>query len=542
MTRWFAISIVLLVLLAPRARAAQIDVSALLKETEQTVEKVDADRRGLLLELAGQYAKHGERHRAQRILEHLVKQMTPPPTAAIADEHVPEKNLFLGEVARAEAKFGYVAEALQTTNAISDSFRAAFAQSNIADVQAEAGDFQGALTTCDRIDSQAGWWKAVALGQVAFAQANAGHFDASLHTVKLIEGVPAKDDDTRKMNRACRNNALMWIAREMAKRGRLKEALQTAERDDRVLARLRAFEDIAKIQVKRCDKAGAKVTARKALRLAAQLHDIDAIWEAAATQAAVGDVTGAIESTSKYLTSPVKAYALLPISLAQISAGERDAAARSFDEALAVIRKGALDDSLLQHFAVEQAKAGQFERAIKVAEAIRNSPTKAAALREIAIQVLKRHDVPRALKIADSIKDSYHRALALRSIAVAQAKAKQPVAKQTFEDALEAAKSIEIGGGTDVIALCEVGLAQVQAGCVDAAAKTFDDARRKALQYKEATYAAALMQDIARSQSGGGDPGRALTWARLQSSPLLKARSLVGVAQGLVEGPEKRDP
>ena len=113
---------------------------------------------------------------------------------------------------------------------------------------------------------------------------------------------------------------------------------------------------------------------------------------------------------------------------------------------------------------------------------------------------------------------------------------------EPFERALEAAKLIEIGGGTDVIALYELGLTQVRAGYVDVAAKTFDEARRRALHYKEVTYAAALFQDIARAQAGGGDPRGALACARAQSSQLFKALSLAGVIQGLIEGPEKRDP
>jgi tetratricopeptide (TPR) repeat protein len=333
------------------------------------------------------------------------------------------------------------------------------------------------------------------------------------------------------------------IAKEQAKRGKMKEARSTLQRDVREIARARTLLDIAKIQAERGDKLGAMETCREVLRLAEKSNFANCFWWVAETQAAVGDISGALETTSRFLKGTDKAYMFLLISIAAMKAGERSVAAKSFEEGLTVAKTGELESKNLKYVADKLAQAGDCDRAIQIAEVIRNSSTQAVVLREIVVAVLKQHDIPRAFKIADSIKDqSYVRARALRAVGVAQAKAKLPAATQTFERALEAAKLIEVGGGTDVIALYELGFTQLQTGYVDLAAKTFDDARRRALRYKEATYAAALFQDIARAQTGGGDPRGALACARSQSSQLFKARSLVGVVQGLVEGPEKRDP
>ena len=69
---------------------------------------------------------------------------------------------------------------------------------------------------------------------------------------------------------------------------------------------------------------------------------------------------------------------------------------------------------------------------------------------------------------------------------------------------------------------------------IASAAKTFEQARKTALRYEDESYVAVLVQDVAKAQAEGGDAARALTWATAQQSPIVKATSLLGVAQGMI--------
>jgi tetratricopeptide (TPR) repeat protein len=252
--------------------------------------------------------------------------------------------------------------------------------------------------------------------------------------VPFVPGTFLTFDDTRKATRSLRNDALDNIAKEQAKRGKMKEARRTLQGDVRDTVRVRTLLDIAKIQAERGDKPGAMETCREVLRLAERLNDVNCFWRLAETQAAVGDISGALKTISKFLRGTDKAYMLLLISIAAMKTGERSAAAKSFEEGLAVAKTGELESKNLEYVAGKLAQAGDCDRAINIAEVIRNASTKALALRKIVFELLKQHDIPRALKIADSIKDqSYDRALALAAVGATQAKAKLPAAAQTFE-------------------------------------------------------------------------------------------------------------
>jgi hypothetical protein len=72
------------------------------------------------------------------------------------------------------------------------------------------------------------------------------------------------------------------------------------------------------------------------------------------------------------------------------------------------------------------------------------------------------------------------------------------------------------------------------------ATATFEQARQAALVYEEDVYRAGLYQMIAKAQTDSGDAAGALAAAEAQSTPLMKAACLIGVAQGLLE-PGQRD-
>jgi tetratricopeptide (TPR) repeat protein len=521
----------LLLALPAASRAGDVDVGALLKETEEAVEKVDAslEQAAMLGSLAMAYAQRGDRQKAVKLLDRAVKLAIKNPAAGNKGW---AQHALSARAIEEQAKLGDIAGAVKNAEAMRDALRLKFPEfGSVAKGQAQAGDVAGAWATCDLVDPQWGSWKGMALNQVADALAEAGRFDAALQTVERIEKLPSQDDEGRKMNRANRDNSLLMIAWEEAKRGQLKEAVRTAEKMNDHVSKARTLQRLATIRFERGDQLGAREAVGKASSILERQQNPQRqdLLFTAVCQANVGDVPGALQTTSKLVEGPAKGYVLLAISIAQAKAGDRDQAARTFNEGLAIARKGNVEYWTLERAAINQAQAGQFDRALEIAKSV-DQP--GGVLREVAVGLAKTGDIRRALEIADSIKgDARDKAGALREIAAAQAKAGQRLARQTFQRSFEAA----MADLEDVDGVRNIGLAQLRAGYVDAASDTFKEARQRASQ---SNSDASHLMAISQAQAGGGDPRGALTWARSQSSSLTKAWALVGVVQGLTVGPE----
>jgi tetratricopeptide (TPR) repeat protein len=530
-TRGSVVAMIWLLLLSSASLAGEVDVGALLKESEEAVEKLDLglEKAVMLAGLEMAHEKRGDRQQALKLLDRAVQMALKVPLTPNSDWG---QYFFPVEAIREQAKLGDVAGAMRNAKAMGQAFERKVPEfGSVAKGQAEAGDVGGAWATCERIDPQWGIWKGMALCDVANALAEAARFDAALQTVEKIEKVPAKDDDTRKSNRACRNYSVFTIACEQAKRGQVKEALQTAERTDGLM-RARTLQEIAKIRLERGDQRGAKEAVEMALSIFKRRNNFaqDVSYEMVAAQAEAGDVPGALETTTTFFKGSDKGCALILISIVQAKSGDRNAATRTFKEGLALVKT---EKKTLGYLALKLAKAGEFDRALELA-ALSGNPGN--VLREVAVGVAKTGDFGRALTVANSIKnDARNKAEALCEIAAAQAKARQPLARQTFQRAFEAAMADE----EEVTALQEIGRSQLQAGYVDAAADTFNEARKRVIVLK---LSPSEFQEIAQAQAAGGDPRAALSWARSRSSRPLKARSLVGVLQGLTERPEGVNP
>ncbi len=80
-------------------------------------------------------------------------------------------------------------------------------------------------------------------------------------------------------------------------------------------------------------------------------------------------------------------------------------------------------------------------------------------LQEVAFELARMGNIGRALEIARAIRHEPDKAETLSAVATIQAKAKDPLARQTFQRAFEAA----MADGDEVVALKKVGLAQVRA-------------------------------------------------------------------------------
>jgi tetratricopeptide (TPR) repeat protein len=370
----------------------------------------------------------------------------------------------------------------------------------------------------------------MALGDVAVELAELRRFNLAIQTADRIQQVPTKDKEMAKNHTSRRNDVLSMIACEQAKCGQAKDALLTVERANDDHVRVKALEQIAKLCIDRGDERNAREAVLKALPIFKRLKASErrALWTLAVFQAELGDIGSALETTSKFVDVPAKGFALMGISLAQAKAGDGASSGQTFKEGIALAKSAKVDDwYTLDDAASLQIQAGQFDRALEIARVV-GKPRN--ILWQVSVGLAKAGDFQRALKISDSLKDdAYAKAVVLSEIAGLQAKAGQPLARQTFQRAFDAAMSDK-----DLNALKVVGVRQLRAGYVNAAADTFHEVRKEAIQSK---YDPEYLVDIGRAQAAGGDSSGALTWARSQSSPLFKACGLVGVVQGLTQGP-----
>jgi len=463
--------------------------------------------------LAAVHAKRGERKQALKILERAVQ------LASKLESSWDRDPVGLDAVAL-QAKLGDVAGALRNVKALQLDV---FGLGRVAQSQAEAGDLAGAWATCDQCDLVSG--KTIAVYPVLGVLIEAGRFDAALRLIDQIDKLPEKSDEDK---RAYCNKCRLEVASAQARRGQLKETLRTAERMGDDLAKAETLREIATIRLSSGDLIGAKEAVQRALPIFKRHREFDSelFEELVTAQAETGDIPGALETTAKVFKGQSRGYLLLRISIAQAKAGDRNAATRTFKEGLALVRAEKDDKrGFLGAIANRQAQAGEFDRALELAQLIGD---RGEISREVAVELAKAGDIERALKVAASTpNDSGEQATAFCEIASVQAKSRQPSAKGTFQRAVEAAMS---NRNIAVAALRRIGQAQLQAGDADAAAKTFDEARKRALPSK---FFSSDFEQIAEVQATGGDARRALSWARSQSAQLPKARSLVGVLHAL---------
>lgn len=218
--------------------------------------------------------------------------------------------------------------------------------------------------------------------------------------------------------------------------------------------------------------------------------------------------------------------------------GRHDEAEKIYADGMTLIRENRSEetDGQLQYIIEQQAKLGDAHGAVNTVDEIQAVHEKPYALRLIVEGLLKNGDIENAVSVGDTIDDGYHRAFAHHQIASVQAKDDKEQARANFKVAVDAARSMDIGGGSDVIALYELGRAQGIAGFRDEAAETFTLARERAAKYEDEgnEHIANLLQDVACAQANSGDAERALASSRAETDPLRKVTSLVGSAQGIV--------
>jgi len=182
---------------------------------------------------------------------------------------------------------------------------------------------------------------------------------------------------------------------------------------------------------------------------------------------------------------------------------------QAYQEAIRTVQEDheALRSLRLKDIAVAMAKAGQFDRALQVAQKIENARSLSSALAEIAAAMAKAGQMEEAaqtfqlaLQVAQKIEDALDRSWALGGIAEALAQAGQ------FDRALQVAQKIE-GAWARSEALKEIAKAMAEAG-------QFDRALQVAQKIEVALVGFGALREIAVAMAKAGQLDRALRVAQ----------------------------
>ena len=312
-----------------------------------------------------------------------------------------------------------LAEAMRAAGRIGDAYWRAMALGDIAGAQAQAGDEAGARGTFAEAVRVAGRIgaasrRATALADIVEAQAQAGDIAGALRTAvrmgdaflhvwvaalrDIVEAQAQAGDIAGALRTVGRiggasapAKALGDIAGAQAQAGDIAGALRTAVRIGRAFPRAGALRDIAGVQAQAGDEAGARGTFADAVRAAGRIRD--AYFRAAA----LGDIAGV-----------------------QAQAGDEAGARGTFADAVRVagrIRDASARAGALGDIAGVQAQAGDEAGALRTVERIGVALWRAGALGDIAGAQAQAGDIAGALRTAGRIGDAFRRAVALAVIA-----------------------------------------------------------------------------------------------------------------------------
>jgi hypothetical protein len=187
-------------------------------------------------------------------------------------------------------------------------------------VQAEAGDFGGALQTANLAES--GYHRAPILHSIVRAQIKNGDRNGALATVKEAIETANKIDVADQ-----RDGALAESAKAQAAAGNIKGALQTASGITNPYIKFTfALQDIIRMQTIAGDKTGAIETLQEAVRIGNLINlptlKQSALQRTAIAQANVGDLRGALQTANSIGNRDLRTAALRAIASAQSASGD----------------------------------------------------------------------------------------------------------------------------------------------------------------------------------------------------------------------------
>ena len=242
-----------------------------------------------MLRIAEAQAAGGDRVKAGETLQKVLEF-----SSGIQD--VQSRKWAIGAVARIQAKLGDVAGALRTVDGVQDGDEKEGSLRDIVSEVARRGNIRYAMELAASIRSR--FNHDFALQRIAEAQAEARDFDGALATVGSI----SRNGDSKVW-------ALGWIADKMVERldqaraqPVLRQAAQAASQISDVPERARYLGGIARRQAEANDGQGAVDSIRQALRSIDEVSDMKErdgpLLSLAEAQVLVGDVGGALKSAA----------------------------------------------------------------------------------------------------------------------------------------------------------------------------------------------------------------------------------------------------
>ncbi len=420
----------------------------------------------------------------------------------------------------------------------------ASSQVALRDISAAKVTLRQALEIVMGISDENAWNEAMI--EVAQLQAKAGDSEGALKTAGLV------------WREGYRDSAMSVIVAAQLETGRVQDAMKTAERNAGTRLAVSLTAQIAVAQAKKGDKTSGVRVLEHAVQLGASLQrpweKSESLQYIAAAKAALGDIGGAVETINAIQEPTIKDIAWDSIAVAHATAGNMQAALGAAEHMQNARRKaftlrdigkiqsrrgdtqGALEIAsgiqdrlakawLLRDVAGAQAAAKDIKTALKTVAAIQEDFIRAEALREIAAAQIKNGDMPGALQSVSAVPPDFKR-MALRELAAAQAKLGD------VKSALRTAGTIDDEQRSRVWAHRDIVVAQSIAGDVQGAFKTLGMIQDGEVDFVLSGSAARW---IMAAQAKRGDVRQALEWADSQTSPVRKALAFIGVAEGIAE-------
>jgi len=352
--------------------------------------------------------------------------------------------------------------------------------------------------------------RAAVLSHVAAAQAKAVGEAAARPIFQRALGLAQGRVDTAKDDRL-RGYFLVRLALiqleagdRAAARQSLKQAIQSADKIERVAVRHDLMQFIAHIQGEAGDVGGAQATAA-----ASGPSGLGVLTDLAVGQAKAGDAAGALstlksvgaEDDEKFRWAAVR---VLPeVALAQARTGERGAARQTTKRALEMldrIRQDGRDPTILAGIALAQAKAEDGEGS--------------------------RATFERALRDADDA-DDFRAAECLAKVAQAQQEAgDEAAARKSLHEASGRVAGRDHNTQVDDL----MTQAFLDLGDFD---RALELARHAHDDRGGLTLSPDVVRQLARVEGHSGDASCALGWVTKETSPVLRAYALLGVFEGI---------
>ncbi len=466
----------------------------------------------------------------------------------------PERRMVLIGTAEQQALAGQIKEAIEASQRLPSRPEQAMTLGRIAIVQANTGDEKAALQTVDLIPAEEVWQRNSTLAMVAMDLSKRHDF---VGAVRVLNRIPSDDELAERLIARMKeqlspqeqtvidtaleeSSALAIIAEDQAEAGHRKLAYQTAlgirihQRRDDGLSRVACI----------AADAGDLAVAQAALKgIDDREQKEPALVRVVAAMAKLGRFKEARDLLETIQDPSAKANALFEMAAGAAAQGDAKAARSLFQDATALEPSGKdAHNTGLQRIVAACLKSQSLELAEVFARDIHDLSMLSEALQVIAVANWQVKNISKARRLfdesrqtAEKVVDAYSRCARLRELALAQFKTgEREGATTAIELAVASAQQIEIGGGTNVIALTETAKTQSIVGHRAGATASFKIARDAAARYPDESYVAQLLQDVAMAQARAGDVEAAVQAARQQTSALNRSCMLVGVANAIL--------